>query len=204
MLRGSGNRSTATTRLQRRAFRKRRASDPGDDAGTDGPASAVEPCRRRGGRDMIRRQRTSRAAARRSGRAWRFRPCGCSGTSRAARPEKPTRPFWSPTTTRQRETRATAALYNAAARLIATSLSTNSLSRSSRLWRSSARTSFPAIVLFLFFFRCNRQAKGPHQPHGDRCGPGEIEPADQRPAGNDRKVSPHSRAASARQCGRGR
>src|SRR5215211_5471423 len=55
-----------------------------------------------------------------------------SGTSRALPCPKPTRPFWSPTTTRAANPKRRPPFTTLATRLIWTSLSRNSLSRSSR------------------------------------------------------------------------
>src|SRR4051794_31727967 len=55
-----------------------------------------------------------------------------SGTSRALPWPKPTRPFWSPTTTRAAKPKRRPPFTTLATRLMWTSLSTNSLSRSSR------------------------------------------------------------------------
>src|SRR5579864_7108884 len=55
-----------------------------------------------------------------------------SGTSRALPWPKPTRPFWSPTTTSAAKPKRRPPFTTLATRLIWTSLSTNSLSRSSR------------------------------------------------------------------------
>src|SRR5216684_2818106 len=75
-----------------------------------------------------------------------------SGTSRALPWPKPTRPFWSPTTTSAANPKRRPPLTTLATRLMCTSLSTNSLSRSSRSrsramlgfhpgWGTSARNS---------------------------------------------------------------
>src|SRR5215470_1318861 len=55
-----------------------------------------------------------------------------SGTSRALPWPKPTRPFWSPTTTSAAKPKRLPPLTTLATRLMCTSLSVNSLSRSSR------------------------------------------------------------------------
>src|SRR5437660_1422816 len=60
-----------------------------------------------------------------------------SGTSRALPCPKPTRPFWSPTTPSAAKPKRRPPFTTLATRLMCTSLSTNSLSRSSR-WRSRA------------------------------------------------------------------
>src|SRR5579862_3332732 len=62
-----------------------------------------------------------------------------SGTSRALPWPKPTRPFWSPTTTRAAKPKRRPPFTTFATRLMWTSLSTNSLSRSSRSPRCSLR-----------------------------------------------------------------
>src|SRR5580704_2932954 len=61
-----------------------------------------------------------------------------SGTSRALPWPKPTRPFWSPTTTSAAKPKRRPPFTTLATRLMWTSLSTNSLSRSSRRWGSRA------------------------------------------------------------------
>src|SRR3954469_16973458 len=73
-----------------------------------------------------------------------------SGTSRALPCPKPTRPFWSPITTSAAKPKRLPPLTTFATRLMWTSLSTNSLSRSSRsLLRSRPpRSRSPAMVLF--------------------------------------------------------
>src|SRR3984957_18791357 len=61
-----------------------------------------------------------------------------SGTSRALPWPKPTRPFWSPTTTSAAKPKRRPPFTTLATRLMWTSLSVNSLSRSSRRWGSRA------------------------------------------------------------------
>src|SRR4051812_17793205 len=68
-----------------------------------------------------------------------------SGTSRALPWPKPTRPFWSPTTTRAAKPKRRPPFTTLATRLMWTSLSTNSLSRSSR----SPRRSLGSLAIYL-------------------------------------------------------
>src|SRR5882757_3536909 len=77
-----------------------------------------------------------------------------SGTSRALPWPNPTRPFWSPITTSAAKPKRLPPLTTFATRLMWTSLSTNSLSRSSRppLW-PPPRSRSPAMVFFRSFKR---------------------------------------------------
>src|SRR3954453_22599127 len=68
-----------------------------------------------------------------------------SGTSRALPWPKPTRPFWSPTTTSAAKPKRRPPFTTLATRLMWTSLSTNSLSRSSR----SPRRSLGSLAIYL-------------------------------------------------------
>ncbi len=132
-------------RLEHRAHRT-----AGDDAGTRPEQHADRRGPRRDGRRCRDVACGLRVAPPASGCAWRQSVALriASGTSRALPWPKPTRPFWSPITTSAAKPKRLPPLTTFATRLMWTSLSTNSLSRSSRsLLRSRPpRSRSPAMV----------------------------------------------------------